>query len=687
MALFSNNDDSVQLYAKTSEELMTSNLSIKDQKRLQRHSNLHVLSFVLHLLWLVTTIAVVVTILKLPRITQDVQASASTSKLVDDGDQPATYRIVEEMMDLQREAFDMSLNVSRNQLEDAVNKLNEMLSAMKNQQEEEKKNLEKIQVQLEQQQRSLNDSLQALWQEFRTQTRSSNSSQQSFNSQLVQLQRVVNSNQTALQQQLDSHLSVAADNFNSLTNQQENISTVLRAEVHEKLDTIRMEMFDAVNETLGYLSRITDQIDTDTQFRILEVYNQEYSLSNYLYDNGLPAMSELTTCFWFKLQPNYDRTAAMLMSLSISGSDNELIIGWTPGGRLAFYIRNQVKEITISNGVDVDAAWRGWHEHCFTWKASGRIYWYTDITTAGQLEQAGSAYAYSSTIRSGGHLILLQEQDDFGGRLDLDQTLPGQLTEFNMWNYQMSLWELNRLSCGGVGNVVEWSGLKEQGTSLKTTAQFPKCQGRILPVYHQARTISNYMYQTNFPPLSEMTVCFWFNGQAGDDRNGDFLISVARTEQQNELILGWQYTGQFSIYIRNVATAMPLVSPNDDMDALWVGWHKHCITWVASTRVMWYTDTDVSGKLELVASASLSSGTVRSGGHLTLLQEQDSVGGGFDLEQTVPGQMAEFNMWDYAMALSQLNTDTCSSTGNVVSWDTLQFQGTKNITYEYFTSC
>ena len=265
MALFSNNDDSVQLYAKTSEELMTSNLSIKDQKRLQRHSNLHVLSFVLHLLWLVTTIAVVVTILKLPRITQDVQASASTSKLVDDGDQPATYRIVEEMMDLQREAFDMSLNVSRNQLEDAVNKLNEMLSAMKNQQEEEKKNLEKIQVQLEQQQRSLNDSLQALWQEFRTQTRSSNSSQQSFNSQLVQLQRVVNSNQTALQQQLDSHLSVAADNFNSLTNQQENISTVLRAEVHEKLDTIRMEMFDAVNETLGYLSRITDQIDTDTQ--------------------------------------------------------------------------------------------------------------------------------------------------------------------------------------------------------------------------------------------------------------------------------------------------------------------------------------------------------------------------------------------------------------------------------------
>ena len=40
--------------------------------------------------------------------------------------------------------------------------------------------------------------------------------------------------------------------------------------------------------------------------------------------------------------------------------------------------------------------------------------------------------------------------------------------------------------------------------------------------------------------------------------------------------------------------------------------------------MQWYVDADVSGELELAVSVSASSKTVRSGGYLILLQEQDS---------------------------------------------------------------
>ena len=51
------------------------------------------------------------------------------------------------------------------------------------------------------------------------------------------------------------------------------------------------------------------------------------------------------------------------------------------------------------------------------------------------------------------------------------------------------------------------------------------------------------------------------------------------------------------------------------------------------------------------------------------------LGGGFELHQTSPGQLADFNMWKHEMDVKELNTVACGTKGDVVSWDTLREKG------------
>ena len=64
------------------------------------------------------------------------------------------------------------------------------------------------------------------------------------------------------------------------------------------------------------------------------------------------------------------------------------------------------------------------------------------------------------------------------------------------------------------------------------------------------------------------------------------------------------------------------------------------------------------------------------------------VDGGFNLEQTTPGQIAEFNMWGYEISPADLNTDlTCGSKGSVSSFATLQEQGSSTRSEQRFSGC
>ena len=49
---------------------------------------------------------------------------------------------------------------------------------------------------------------------------------------------------------------------------------------------------------------------------ILPVYNQELTTTKYLYQSGLPAMSEMSVCFWLNMEDGDDRIDDFLVSIA-----------------------------------------------------------------------------------------------------------------------------------------------------------------------------------------------------------------------------------------------------------------------------------------------------------------------------------------------------------------------------------
>ena len=67
--------------------------------------------------------------------------------------------------------------------------------------------------------------------------------------------------------------------------------------------------------------------------------------------------------------------------------------------------------------------------------------------------------------------------------------------------------------------------------------------------------------------------------------------------------------------------------------------------------------------------------TIRGGGSLVLGQEQDSVGGGFDVTQSFQGTLTNVNVWSYVLSANIIRnlsrSTSCragSQSGNVYKW-------------------
>ena len=63
------------------------------------------------------------------------------------------------------------------------------------------------------------------------------------------------------------------------------------------------------------------------------------------------------------------------------------------------------------------------------------------------------------------------------GNFEPHQVAPGQLAEFNMFDYEMSLEKLNADTCGDIGTVASMDSLKEEGSAVKSHKRFIGCKG------------------------------------------------------------------------------------------------------------------------------------------------------------------------------------------------------------------
>ena len=98
-------------------------------------------------------------------------------------------------------------------------------------------------------------------------------------------------------------------------------------------------------------------------------------------------------------------------------------------------------------------------------------------------------------------------------------------------------------------------------------------------------------------------------------------------------------------------------------------WQHLCLTWENTQGVAkLYKDGQFTEQVTNIASKNY---TLKAGGFLVLGQEQDSIGGGFDRNQTLHGRLASVNMWDKVLSESDIAAQytNCSVPyGSVINW-------------------
>ena len=62
-------------------------------------------------------------------------------------------------------------------------------------------------------------------------------------------------------------------------------------------------------------------------------------------------------------------------------------------------------------------------------------------------------------------------------------------------------------------------------------------------------------------------------------------------------------------------------------------------------------------------------------------------GGGLSVSHTIPGQLADFNLWQREMSEQELNSLSCSAEGDVSSFRTLEERGVSAKSFRTFPEC
>ncbi|XP_078367070.1 neuronal pentraxin-2-like [Oculina patagonica] len=211
--------------------------------------------------------------------------------------------------------------------------------------------------------------------------------------------------------------------------------------------------------------------------------------------------------------------------------------------------------------------------------------------------------------------------------------------------------KLNLLNKSNAAMSVQVQTLTQRLTTLERN------QGNYALLFPRKGT-SDYVMTRGMPSLTAVTVCVWM--KTNDTGNEGTPLSYAVSGSYNELILIdyrnlWFWVGaSHSGYTK--------VSANDGK------WHHICVTW-ENTGGSWNLFKD--GKVAASGKGLKTGHVIRGGGALVLGQEQDSVGGTFDANQSFIGEMTGLNIWDRAIndtEIMRMSQSCLTGVGNVFQW-------------------
>uniref|UniRef100_A0A3Q3MUY0 Si:dkey-14o18.2 n=1 Tax=Mastacembelus armatus TaxID=205130 RepID=A0A3Q3MUY0_9TELE len=176
---------------------------------------------------------------------------------------------------------------------------------------------------------------------------------------------------------------------------------------------------------------------------------------------------------------------------------------------------------------------------------------------------------------------------------------------------------------------------------------------------------TNYMYarmkRSVVNEIFALTICLWVKAGAGPGLGTPF--SYAIPGQANELVLIEWGSNPMELLISDKVKAVTLPITMTDGK-----WHHVCVTWTTRDGV-WeaYQDGVKKGSGQNLSAWH----PIKPGGTFILGQEQDMMGGHFDVTQSFMGDLSDLQFWSRVLTPNEIYSQaTCGGhlVGDVMSW-------------------
>ncbi|GAA6227080.1 C-reactive protein-like [Lates japonicus] len=208
---------------------------------------------------------------------------------------------------------------------------------------------------------------------------------------------------------------------------------------------------------------------------------------------------------------------------------------------------------------------------------------------------------------------------------------------------------------------------------LTACAASPRDLSGKMFTFPQQTNTAHARLTTSRQDFSAVTVC---HRSFTDLKRDHALFSLATPSNQNEFLIFWsEKNKEIQPHIRQgkIEFGGWDYKPNT--------WHSICTTWdsVSGLVQLWFDGQPSTRRF-------ISSGSNITGSPVIVLgQEQDSLGGGFDIKQSFIGMMTDVHMWDYVLSSCEIHNyvDELNFTpGNVLNWRALGFRTTGKVLVE-----
>ena len=393
--------------------------------------------------------------------------------------------------------------------------------------------------------------------------------------------------------------------------------------------------------------------------------------------SSLDGATDFTISVWHRGSSVNGRS---LLSGARTGQDNELLM-WIPNGSTQFdgYI-NGAAAPRITFPTIADNQW-----HHLVWRRAGtQSCFFTDGV------QRGCSTIQSKTLQIES-LILAQEQDNVGGAFSVAQDWEGKLDEMlifrsaltnaeiqsvytnqnagNSWNgsartcqtnpppppptdYGYSDWHFDEASWNGSANEVVDSHGTNHGIGYSVTAVPGKiCNAMDLSTNSTADYAK--LGAASLDGVGDFTVSIWHKGASV---NGRSLLSGAVSGSTNELILWFNPSTTFNGHLNGVSLGGVTTASYTNN-----AWH-HLVWQRSGNQSCFYLDAQLQGCQTKTDSTLLSISS------LVLGQEQDTVGGGFDINQDWEGLVDELLIFRRALNTTDI-TSIYNNQNSGKNWD------------------